>query len=389
MRGLLLVLLAALCLTGCTAGQAEGASSQPEPHVSAMAPADGSQEPEPQEPDLHTQARNILNTLSREQILGQVFFVRSPGDGETAVRWAREYHLGGYILFGRDFKEQTPDSVRGAIAAFQQACSLPMLVAVDEEGGTVVRASRYPAFRAEPFPSPQNLFAAGGLEAVEADAREKSTFLRNLGINVNLAPVCDVSTDPACFIYDRTFGQDAAATAGYVEVVTGAMKGQSMGSVLKHFPGYGDNVDTHTDIAVDKRPLEQFLQEDLLPFRAGVRAGAGGVLLSHNIVTCLDETLPASLSPAAYRLLREEVGFAGVAMTDDLDMEAVAAYVQEGRAVPQALAAGADMVLTSDPEGQLQQVRQALQEGRLSWERLEEAALRVLIWKLELGLMAP
>ena len=381
MRGLLLALLAALCLTGCSHRQP--AQSQSEPDVSVLAPV-----VEPEEPTVEEQAAAILDTLTQEQILGQVFFVRIPEDRAQAVRWAQEYHLGGYILFARDFKGKTPAGVRYTIAACQASSGVPMLMAVDEEGGTVVRASRYPAFREKKFPSPQALFASGGLEAVAADAAEKSTFLQKLGINVNLAPVCDISTDPEDFIYDRAFGQGAAATAEYVEVVVAAMEEQRMGSVLKHFPGYGGNVDTHTGIAVDERPLEQFLQEDLLPFRSGAQAGAGGVLLSHNIVTCLDADLPASLSPAAYQLLREEVGFEGVAMTDDLDMEAVAEYVQQGSAVTQALAAGADMVLTSDPEAQIPQVLQALQEGRLSWERLREGALRVLIWKLELGLIA-
>lgn len=338
--------------------------------------------------NVQEKAAAILDTLTREEILGQVFLVRSTGNRETAVRWAEEYHFGGYILFGQDFREETPDSVRDTIAAFQAASTVPMLVAVDEEGGTVVRASRYPAFREERFPSPQALFEQGGLEAVAADAREKSTFLKNLGINVNLAPVCDVSTDPAHFIYNRAFGRDAAATAEYVGTVVSAVTAQSVGSVLKHFPGYGGNVDTHTGIAVDQRPLDQFLQEDLLPFRSGIQAGAGGVMISHNIIACLDASLPASLSPAIYQLLRSEVGFEGVAITDDLDMAAVAAYVQEGNAVIRALSAGADMVILSDPQVQIPQVQQALQSGQLSWERLREGALRVLIWKLELGLIS-
>lgn len=102
---------------------------------------------------------------------------------------------------------------------------------------------------------------------------------------------------------------------------------------------------------MDQRPLEQFRQSDFLPFQAGIDAGAGGVLVSHNIVTCLDPELPASLSPASYQVLREELGFEGVAMTDDLDMDAVQKYVEEGTAPVMALQAGADLVLTSDPQG--------------------------------------
>lgn len=384
----------ALVLTGCGQPPAPAADSiSPEksvpPEVSApveeIPPAE---EPEPQPPTVEEQARAILDGLTPEEMVGQLFFVRYPGDSGLAVQWAEDYHLGGYILFGRDFKEDTPDGVRAKLAASQAASSIPMLIGVDEEGGTVVRASYYPAFRAEKFQSPQTLFAQGGLEAIRADALEKSTFLKDLGINVNLAPVVDVSTDPNDFIYGRSFGQGAEATAQYAATVVTAMEEQGMGSVLKHFPGYGNNVDTHTGIAYDTRALEEFLTCDLLPFQSGAQAGAGGVLVSHNIVACLDESLPASLSPAAYALLREEVGFTGVAMTDDLDMAAVGEYVENGSAAVMALQAGADMVLTSVPQEQIPQVLSALDEGSLSWERVEEGALRVLIWKIKLGLIS-
>ena len=390
--------LLALVLTGCAQPPSPAADSvsppenTPPPAVSVPAeeaPPVEEPELETEPPTMQDQARTILEGMTREEVVGQLFFVRYPGDSGLAAQWAKDYHLGGYILFGRDFKEDTPDGVRAKIAASQAASSIPMLMGVDEEGGTVVRASYYPAFRAEKFQSPQKLFAQGGLEAIRADALEKSTFLKDLGINVNLAPVVDVSTDPDDFIYDRAFGQGAEETAEYAAVVVNAMKEQGMGSVLKHFPGYGNNVDTHTGIAYDTRPLEQFLTGDLLPFRSGGEAGAGAVLVSHNIVTCLDETLPASLSPAAYKLLREEAGFSGVAMTDDLDMAAVGEYVEDGSAVVQALSAGADMVLTSDPEHQIPLVFSALEEGTLTWSRVRYAALRVLTWKIELGLISP
>ena len=389
--------LLALVLTGCAQPPSPAADPvypepvQPEPAVSVLAPEEEvppEEEPEPQPPTVEEQAQAILEGMTWEEVVGQLFFVRYPGDSALAAQWAQDYHLGGYILFGRDFKEDTPDGVRAKIAASQAASSIPMLMGVDEEGGTVVRASYYPAFRAEKFKSPQKLFAQGGLEAIRADALEKSTFLKDLGINVNLAPVVDVSTDPNDFIYDRAFGQGAEETAEYAAVVVNAMKEQGMGSVLKHFPGYGNNVDTHTGIAYDTRPLEQFLTGDLLPFQSGGEAGAGGVLVSHNIVTCLDETLPASLSPAAYELLRTEVDFDGVAMTDDLDMAAVGEYVEDGSAAVMALQAGADMVLTSVPQQQIPQVLSALETGDLSWERVQEGACRVLVWKIKLGMIS-
>ena len=351
-----------------------GTSAQPQPA------------PEPEPPTQEELLQAMVDTMTPEEKAGQLFWVRFPETGWDEL--AREWHPGGFLLFGRDFKNRTPEELRTLLASLQETFPIPLLLGVDEEGGTVVRASYYPAFRAEKFRSPQALFAAGGLEAVRADALDKSAFLLDLGLNVNLAPVCDVSTDPADFIYARAFGQDAQATAEYADTVVSAMGEAGIGSVLKHFPGYGSNRDTHTGIAVDQRPLEQFRQSDFLPFQAGIDAGAGGVLVSHNIVTCLDPELPASLSPASYQVLREELGFEGVAMTDDLDMDAVQKYVEEGTAPVMALQAGADLVLTSDPQGGIPSVLEAVETGALTWDRLDQSVLRVLRWKLQLGLLS-
>ena len=211
-----------------------------------------------------------------------------------------------------------------------------------------------------------------------------------LGINVNLAPVCDVSTDPSDFIFSRTAGADASGTASYVDAVVDTMRADGMGSVLKHFPGYGSNVDTHTGIAVDDRPYEQFLSEDFIPFEAGLSAGSdtAAVLMSHNIVTCMDDQLPASLSPEVHRVLREELAFDGVVMTDDLAMDAVAAYAEDGAVAVMAIEAGNDLVLTTDYRTQIPRVLEAVASGRLTEETIDTACRRVLAWKSALGLLS-
>lgn len=267
--------------------------------------------------------------MSLEERVGQLFIARCPE--EQAAQKAAEYILGGYILFARDFEGKTPEEVSGDIQSYQSAASIPMLIGVDEEGGTVNRVSRYPAFRAEKFESPQKLYQNGGFEAVKNDTVEKSQLLKSLGINVNFAPVCDVSVNSEDFIYDRSFGKEAGETAQYVETVVGAMKEQGMGSVLKHFPGYGNNVDTHTGIAYDNRPYETFLMSDFLPFQAGIDSGAEMVLVSHNIVKSMDEQFPASLSPRVHEILRQELGFSGVIVTDDLVMDGVREFADDGR----------------------------------------------------------
>ena len=330
---------------------------------------------------------DLLGRMTLEEKVGQLFFVRCPETG--AAEDVAAYHPGGVLLFGRDFEGKTYGQVRAETDGLQAAAEIPLLIGVDEEGGTVVRASSNRHLRAQKFPSPQALYRAGGMEAVAADAAEKSSFLLGLGINVNFAPVCDVSTDSGDFIYDRAFGQDAAATSDYAETVTAAMDAAGIGAVMKHFPGYGDNVDTHTGIAVDQRPYETFETSDFLPFAAGMTSPTAAVLVSHNIVVSMDETLPASLSPEVHRVLREELGFTGVAMTDDLAMDALAQYSADGSAAVLAVQAGNDMIVTTDYESQIPAVIAAVEDGRISEERLDEAVTRVLAWKIRLGLIAP
>ncbi len=385
----LAALLAALLLFSMTAcGPSQSNESSPPSPTEAQTPVQPEVPPQPTPEELSAQAvEDLLSSMTLEEKVGQLFFVRCPA--ESAVEDVTAYHLGGYILFGRDTKDKTANELIQAIQSYQDAAAIPLLIGVDEEGGTVVRVSSNPHLRTSKFQSPQKLFLSGGMEAILADTHEKDTLLQALGFNVNLAPVADVSADPGDFIYPRTFGQDAAATADYVSQVTARMSADGMGSVLKHFPGYGNNVDTHTGIAVDQRPMETFEASDFLPFEAGTQAGGGltAVLVSHNIMSCVDDALPASLSPAVHEILREDLGFDGVVMTDDLAMDAVSAYAKDGAVAVMALKAGNDLVLTTDYRSQIPKVIEAVENGGLSEEVIDTACRRVLGWKSALGLL--
>lgn len=327
----------------------------------------------------------LLKTLSLEEKVAQMFIVRCPQ--KDAANTIAQYQFGGYILFARDFKNKTKAQATADIKSYQKAAKVPMLIAVDEEGGKVNRVSLYKAFRDTPFLSPQELYAEGGLPRVKEDTVEKCALLRSLGINLNLAPVCDVSTNPDDYIYSRTFGQDAPQTAEYIKTVVSTMRANKMGSALKHFPGYGNNVDTHTGIAIDNRPLAQFRQSDFLPFQSGINAGAGVVLVSHNIVTAIDPNRPASLSSAAHRILRDELGFQGLIMTDDLSMGAIRDYTGGEEAAVMAVQAGNDLICCTDYKTQYAAVLKAVRDGRISEARINESALRILRYKFSAGLM--
>ena len=398
MKRLFAAALAALSLLALTA-----CASSDEPEQAPEAPP-AAEEPEVPEPEptpeelAAAEIEDLLASLTLEQKVGQLFFVRCPDSG--AAEDVSAYHLGGYVLFGRDFQDAagawlTREQFTAAVQSYQDAAAadtgIPLLIGSDEEGGTVTRASRNPNLFEKPFSSPQKLAAQATEHGsiFSEDAWEKSSALLALGINVNLAPVADVSTDPADFIYDRALGQDAAATADYVAQVVTAMRESGIGSVLKHFPGYGSNADTHTGIALDQRSLETFRQSDFLPFAAGTEAGEGttAVLVSHNIMAAVDPDLPASLSPAVHDLLREELGFTGVAMTDDLAMDAVAAYAQDGAVAVMALEAGNDLIITTDYRTQIPKVLEAVENGTLSMDTIDTACRRVLTWKQALGLL--
>lgn len=270
---------------------------------------------------VEAEAQAMIEAMSLEEKIGQMLFVRAAG--ENTEEMIQNYHIGGIVLFGVDFEGKDSAEVIEMIQNFQSASDIPLLIATDEEGGTVVRASSNPQLADSPFESPQQVYAEGGMDAVIADTQKKAAFLSGLGINVNLAPVADVSVDASDFIYARSFGQDAARTAEYVGTVVRTAGENGMASVLKHFPGYGNNADTHTGIAYDTRDFESFTQSDFLPFISGIENGAGGILVSHNIMECVDAGYPASLSPEVHDILRNRLSYTGVIMTDDLDMGAI------------------------------------------------------------------
>ncbi len=327
----------------------------------------------------YPEAQELLENMTLEEKVAQVFLFRCPS--EDALAAVQTYQPGGFMLFAKDFDGKTAEQIRTELESYQQASKIPMFLAVDEEGGTVVRVSRNANLAPKPFQSPQQVFQSGGMQAIVDDTVQKTQLLQSLGLNVNLAPVADVSTNPSDFMYARTFGQGAAETADYVKNSVATYNQQRMACALKHFPGYGNNVDTHTGIAVDHRPYETFMESDFLPFAAGIEEGAPMVLVSHNIVNCMDSEHPASLSPEVHRVLREDLGFTGLILTDDLSMEAIPAYTGGENPCAAAINAGNDLLLSSDLQADYNALLAAVQDGTVTEERLDESVLRILAMK--------
>ena len=386
-------LIALLALTLCLLLFACGEKKADEPDAPDV-PDTPTVDPAPPEKTPEQLAEQRLNEriegMTLEEKVGQLFFVRCP---ETDVAEdVKTYHLGGLLLFGRDYKDAdgnwlSADDFTAKLASYQAAADLPLFIGSDEEGGTVTRASRNPNLFSSPLKSPQELYAAAGMDGLLEETLRYNERLKALGINVNFAPVCVVSTDKNDFIYARSFGKDAQTTADYIAKAVTEYEAAGVACVLKHFPGYGNNVDTHTGIAVDERSYETFETSDFLPFSAGIAAGAPFVLVSHNIVNCMDASLPASLSPMVHEILRGTLGFDGLIVTDDLAMDAVKSYAQDGSVAVLALQAGNDMIVTTDYQTQIPQVIAAVQAGEIDEREIDAHVYRVLHEKQTLGLI--
>lgn len=316
--------------------------------------------------------------LSTEEKVAQLFMVRCDSENMDSIL---DKQPGGIVMFAIDFDGLNADEVRDKINGFKSACDIEPIISVDEEGGTVVRVSSNPLLAPYKYKSPQYYYKHGGMDELNANTAEKSKLLSSLGITMNLAPVVDISTDPNDFIYDRSLGENAQTTADFAAQTVKIMSENGILSCLKHFPGYGGNVDTHTGIAVDERPLESFRENDFIPFKSGIEAGANAVLVSHNIMTAADPSLPASISAPVHDILRQELGFDGLVITDDMSMAAMAEYEEPYK---KAVLAGNDMMIVTDFETAYNEVLSAVNNGEISQDILDTAVDRILDTKSQL-----
>lgn len=321
----------------------------------------------------------ILEGMSLEEKVGQVILARFP---DNAAEEMALYHFGGYTLYAKDFENHTPESISASLDEIGSMTSIQPFFAADEEGGDIVRISKYAAFSDKPLPSVQEALS-GGMTASEW-SNMAADVLESAGINLDLAPVADVAESESDYIYDRTCGLGCGETGEVIAEIVRGFNGRNMVSCLKHFPGYGSNVDTHTGIALDNRTKVDFEQRDFLPFKSGIEAGAPMVMVNHNIVAAYNENVPASLAPEVHEALRG-LGFEGIIITDDLGMDAVALYTEDSYAA--AFLAGNDMLCTSDGAACFDSLYEAVKGGVITEKRLNESVLRIIRVKIEYSII--
>ena len=330
--------------------------------------------------DNYDKAYNKMKKMSIEEKVGQLFLVRY--DNSMTSEYSK-YFPSGYVLFSRDFNGQTKESIKEELDNIDS--NIPLTFAVDEEGGFVTRVSRYINFRNEKFLSPRSYYDQGGYDLVKKMEKEKAELLLSIGINLNLAPVADVSTNPNDFIYNRSFGLNAEETSTFIKNMVEYSNEFGISSCLKHFPGYGNNVDTHTGSATDNRSYETFTSSDYLPFIAGIKEKVPMILVSHNIVTSIDDEVPASLSIKIHEELRDKLKFSGIIITDDLDMSAIKDNYQDGAVM--AVNSNNDLIITSDFINDYNKVLFAYKNKIIDEKTIDRAVTRIIAWKYSYKIM--
>ena len=339
-----------------------------------------------------------MGDMTVEEMVGQLFIAAcrrdaandpvltaSQGFGDRVAA----YRPGGVILFAENIG--TVDQTAALIADLQQGSAVPLFVSVDEEGGRVSRIGANPAMGATEFPPMALVGAAGDPDLARSVGVVIGEELYALGFNMDFAPVADIFTNPQnTVIGDRAFSGDPQAAGEMVAAFVGGMQSAGVAAVIKHFPGHGDTVaDTHQGTVSVSHDLIRLREVEFIPFRAGIGAGSMGVMSAHiEVPNVTGDDTPSTLSHQMLTdILRGELGFAGLVITDALEMKAISGVYGSGEACVRAFLAGADLLLMplSMEEG-YQGVLAAVQDGVIGEERLRDSVVRILSAKYDLGL---
>jgi beta-N-acetylhexosaminidase len=292
---------------------------------------------------------------------------------------AREFQLGGVILFARNI--EAPEQVAELAHDVQSlAAEYPLWVSVDQEGGRVARL-RAPFTE---WPPMAVLGRSGDTALASRFAAALAAELRAVGITLDYAPVLDIHTNPKNpVIGDRALGEDADTVARLGAAIVKGLQENGVAACGKHFPGHGDtSVDSHLELPIVEHPPDRIRRVEAVPFREAIRAGVAFIMTAHVLVPSIDEQQPATLSPAIVRdLLREELDYDGVILSDDLEMKAIAKTYAVPDAAVRAIAAGCDGVLicSGDIEAQvaaLEALIHAVEDQRIPYKRVEDALTR-------------
>ncbi len=335
----------------------------------------------------------IVQNMTLDQKLGQMMIVQFVGpnyslDISTMIS---QYHVGAVLLFTANNNISDKAQLKGLIQQMQSNISIPMIVAIDQEGGMVDRLKALDG----PRSAAADIGATNDPGKAKAAGIQDAQDLASYGFNLNLAPVVDVTNVYNPQLYDRTYGNNAALVTKMAQAyLQGLQQSGKVSGTLKHFPGLGDvGVDPHSgmpDLYRSKSDLEAI---DWVPYQTLIQQGnVRAIMVTHEIVHAIDSSIPSSLSSKVVTgILRNELGFQGVIMTDSLTMEGITAYYTEDQAAAVAVEAGSDLLMgastPADVASMIQGIKQAIDSGTISQQRIDDSVRRVLMLKYQMGLL--
>lgn len=368
-------------------------STQPPQNVQESAPPVETTDP------VLDRARELLSGMTLEEKICQLFIVTQEqltGYGTVtqsgpATREAIEKHpVGGIIYFSPNLvsREQCSEMIRN----IQSYSRLGLFIAVDEEGGIVNRLGGKPEMGITDFPNMGTIGKEGNPDAAYEVGYTIGTEIAELGFNLDFAPVADVDSNPNNpVIGQRAFHSDPEIAAEMVAACVEGFRDSGILCTLKHFPGHGDTgTDSHYGEAKTDKTLLELMECELLPFRSGIEAGAPVVMVGHiTAPEVTQEDVPATVSREIVTdLLREQLGFSGLVVTDSMSMQAITGRYSSGEAAVRAVQAGVDMILMPQSlTGAISGLRDAVADGILTEERIDESVLRILEQKLRSGII--
>lgn len=326
-------------------------------------------------------AKDYVANLSEEQMVGQLL-LGVCSDMDSAKTDVTRYSLGGFWFLDSNFYYMGEGDVRDALNSVKEAAKISPILAVREEGGY------YTTFYDLGLDSPRNYYESGGMDAVKKAESEKATALSSMGVNLNLAPVVDLPENYDQIMYSRSLSSDAAVVSSYADYVTKTSQAKGVSVALKHFPGYGTIHDTTDSIVVDTRDAKTIMDNDLKPFKAGASAGAHFIMVSNVVVQNMDANHTAALSPTIHSVLREDVGFTGLIITDTLDETDYSAYSDGHKTAVQAVLAGNDMLIVKDYQTAYTDILSAVGDGTISKDILTDKCTRIIAYKYANGLLS-
>lgn len=355
------------------------------------------------ETTLQGMAKDITKEMSLKNKIGQLFMVsvyqldEAESKNQTSVtdnmkKTLKKYPAGGVVMFAKNI--DTRDQTKKMIKELQKASYVPLFMAVDEECGTVSRIASNPKMKMTAYPSAQEVGKNFSNKQIAKMGQTQGKELKELGFNMNLAPVADVLTNENnTEIGDRSFGTDCKKVASIVSTLIKNMQKQQISATLKHFPGSGETGgDTHRGSTETYQTIETLRDKDFRPFKSGMKAGVDAIMVSHLMLSNVtDEKEPSSLSSRVVSdILRDELEYSGIIMTDAMNMKAITDNYSAGEASVKALQAGVDLIVMPDNYKEAYNaVYKAVQSGKIKESRIDKSVRRIIYTKLKRGEIPP